>query len=131
VRSPTSFRSMPDSLPGMADSIPLDRQIVRHAAGTMSAITPESCPSWAGAGTNFNDLIDECLRASARETNLPARTVLGEHECPVNVLGRCIEEARHKLRLFSQIDGLESDVSVFTLCLPWGARHRRLLQILS
>jgi len=40
----------------MADSIPLElpqwpssgRNAVRHAVGTVSAITPESCPSWAG-----------------------------------------------------------------------------------
>lgn len=58
---------MPDSIPAhdghrsdMADSIPLtppnrsssDRNSVRHASGRVSAITPESCPSWAGARTN-------------------------------------------------------------------------------
>jgi len=36
----------------MADSIPLVRQSVRHRIGTVSAITPESCPSWTGARTN-------------------------------------------------------------------------------
>jgi len=35
---------MPDSLPDMADSIPLVRQIVRHLIGTVSVMPPEWCP---------------------------------------------------------------------------------------
>jgi hypothetical protein len=53
------FRSHGGHCSGMADSIPLHppkcppshRNGVRHAAGMLSAITPESCPSWAGART--------------------------------------------------------------------------------
>ena len=35
---------MPDTLPVMADSVPLDPQSVRHRVGTVSVMPPECCP---------------------------------------------------------------------------------------
>jgi hypothetical protein len=35
---------MPDTSPAMADSVPLDRQSVRHRIGTVSVMPPECCP---------------------------------------------------------------------------------------
>jgi len=53
----------------MADTLPLQRRncppsgrnIVRYAIGTVSAIAPESCPSWAGTRNNFNVSFQEAL----------------------------------------------------------------------
>src|SRR5690606_3435306 len=53
------FRGYADSVPAMTDTIPLIiqncpasfRSTVRHAIGMLSAIRPESRPSWAGART--------------------------------------------------------------------------------
>lgn len=40
---------MPDTIPLEGQNCPAWRQnTVRHAAGMLSAIIPESCPSWAG-----------------------------------------------------------------------------------
>jgi hypothetical protein len=49
---------------GMPDSIPLQqrnrppsqRNTVRHHSGMLSAISPESCPSWRGTRTLFRGL---------------------------------------------------------------------------
>lgn len=40
---------MPDTIPLKGQNCPAWRQnTVRHASGMLSAIIPESCPSWAG-----------------------------------------------------------------------------------
>ena len=57
--SARSFRSIADTSPAMADSIPLEYQSVRHRTGGVSVMPPEcrppsppeSCPSWVAART--------------------------------------------------------------------------------
>jgi hypothetical protein len=67
---------MPDSVPDMADSIPLIRHIVRHRPGPMSVMPPEWCPpslrNRVRHGPAYAFFASELLSEDSRDAGAPS-----------------------------------------------------------
>ena len=76
---------MPDTIPLEGQNCPAwRRNTVRHASGMLSAIIPESCPSWAGTRNESDRLRRQEVERARYEADLARRRFM--HVDPGNRL---------------------------------------------